>query len=94
MATVLVFIFGKMRQIPMNDLGLSLMYLYELDDSKTAKYLAKIDEIISTTNVKLLMQPTVMALLNIMSVFSAMSKGSHLFWKRAFVLLENEIKIE
>lgn len=78
----------------MNDIGLSLMYLYELDDSKTAKYLAKIEEIISTTNVKLLLQPTVMSLLNIMSVFNALNKGSHVFWKRAFVLLENEIKNE
>ena len=78
----------------MNDIGLSLMYLYELDDSKTAKYLAKIEEIISTTNVKLLVQPTVMSLLNIMSVFNALNKGSHVFWKRAFVLLENEIKNE
>lgn len=86
--------FGKMCSIPLSDIGLSLQHLNELDESKIAKYIAKLQELITTTNAKLIVLPSVMSLLNIMSFFNDLNKGDHLFWKRAFTLLENELKKE
>lgn len=66
--------------------------MHELDEDKIKKYMGKLQEIISTTNAKLLVQPSVMSLLNIMSVFNGLNKGDHQFWKRTFTLLEYELK--
>lgn len=65
----MAFMFKNMREVPLNDLAVCLQFLDFLDVSRSQKFISKLQDLISVTNPKLLVYPTSMALIQIMSVF-------------------------
>jgi len=62
--------FKNMREVPLTDVAVSLQFYSYLDEARRQKYLAKLQDLISMTNPKLIVLPSAMALITIMSVFN------------------------
>jgi hypothetical protein len=61
--TLMSYMFKNMREVPMNDLAVCLQFLDLLDISRSQMFIAKLQDLISVTNPKLLIFPTSMALI-------------------------------
>jgi hypothetical protein len=72
----MAYMFKNMREVPLNDLAICLQFVDFLDESRSQKFIAKLQDLIAVTNPKLLVFPTSMALLSIMSVFHQLGAGS------------------
>lgn len=66
---IVSFMYRHMNNIPLNDIALSFQFLEALDQRRVLKYFSKIEEVITHTSPKMLILPTPMALIQIMSQF-------------------------
>ena len=66
----------------MEDIAASLQFLEQIDETRSEKFFQKIEEIITVTNPKLLVQPTLGSLLAIATAFKEFGIGKIAFWRK------------